>query len=476
MKHLKYYTKHKSIFIRARLYITFLMIGVASVARGFEWIIFIALIPMISYMPHIKNYSRKTVRRDFYWSSFLLCGFAYFFLFQMAPQNWTVVLTGWFAVVSRVVAWALVSFFCALSFLIVGIILLKIKRFKYQLIALPFLWVFGEILRTYLYAVMAYGPGGSLSPNFNWGSIAVSASGTPLVFASRWVGFYGLTFLVVVVNIAVFVFIFKKRYLEAVVVVAAIVLLTYTGWKQGINSETREIDVAILHLNEKDNVAIWDGVDKPKQGTDLLVLPEYSEFFDNKDAIQITSRLSENGLGVTSEPIGRSPEGTNQIVYFDNMAAKVSKQDKTFLIPTGEYMPYSLQAAFYAIAKEQALNDFKYSQQITRGKSPEQPYNNGKFSIGALACSGVNALSEYRKLKNDGADILVNSASLSFLSNKSLYHVYAYNMARFQAVSNNRPFVQASRSGESYILNNQGREIVRHDSNQTKLLQSTLKY
>lgn len=129
-----------------------------------------------------------------------------------------------------------------------------------------------------------------------------------------------------------------------------------------------------------------------------------------------------------------------------------------------------------AAGTKKVLQDFTYSQQVTPGEKFEKPYNNVRFSVGALACSGVTALNEYRRLTQQGADILVNSASLSFLTNKSSYHVYAYNMSRFQAVSNNRPFVQASRSGESYILDNQANVIAKYHGNNTSIINAQLSY
>ncbi len=462
--------------IRLRLFASFVLIGLASVIRGGEWIVFFALIPLITYLPHIPSMSATRVRRDFYWGGFIIGGFAYFFLFQMAPQNWTVILTGWFAIASRAIAWMLVSFFCAISFWVVGILLLRIKNFNQQLIALPFLWVLGEILRTYLYAVMAYGPGGSLSPNYNWGSLAVSAAGTPLVYASRLVGFYGLTVIAVLVNIALFLLVCKRKFSIGFGMLFAVAIVTWLGWWQGNRPKTNTIDVSIVHLSETDSLDIWDGIDWPAEKTDLLVLPEYSEFFKNVDKEKIAARLSENGLGVTTREVGSSPNATNQITYFNNRSNILNTQDKTFLIPTGEYIPYSLQVAFWLLAQKKVLQDFTYSQQITSGDHPEKTYISSGFTIGALACSGVTALNEYHRLTRQGADILVNTASLSFLKDNSFYNVYAQNMARYQAVSNNRPFVQASRSGESYIFDNQANVIAKYHGNNTSIINAQLSY
>lgn len=460
---------------RFRVYLSFLLLGISSIIDVAAGIIFLALIPLLSYLPHMYKYSAKTVRRDFYWASFITCGCSYLFIFQMAPQNWTTVLTGWPGLASRTLAWVLVSFICAFSFWVVGIVLYKIKTLKYQIILLPFIWVAGDILRTSIFAVVTYGPGGSLSPTFNLGSLAVAASGTPLVFGSRLVGFYGLVILVVTINIGIF-YLIQKKYLHSLVLAGIVAGITITGWTQGLNQQSNTISVSIVHLNEKDDLKLWDDIPWPESETDLLVLPEYSDFFENKDRNSIASRLSSEGLGITTVSSGVSPNSVNQVTYFNKNAAPVSVHDKTFLVPTGEFIPYSLQAGLWMLALDRVIDEFQGTQQLKKGEKAELPYSNGHISVGALACSGVNALSEYERMTQDGADILVNSASLSFLTTKSLYHVHARNMARFQAVSNNRPFVQASRSGESYILDNQGAVVVYHKGEGTALLETKIKY
>jgi len=209
----------------------------------------------------------------------------------------------------------------------------------------------------------------------------------------------------------------------------------------------------------------------PPSGTDVLVLPEYSGIEQDKEVSKYLSPLSSNGVAITSIVNGRSPNGTNRIIYLSRDGRVIERQDKTFLIPTGELLPYSLQASFRTIGRSSINEAFKYTQQLERGDRPERVYaTKDGIRIGTLACSGVSALNEYSRLTNEGADILVNTASLAFLQPNSLYHVYARNMARFQAVSNNRPFAQASRSGQSYILDNQGNTLIESTGQNKQIL------
>ncbi len=420
------------------------------------WLIFIGLIPLISALPTLSGRSTRSIIFDFYIGGFLLSGIANLFLFQLAPENWTIQLHGWFGIISRFMAWLLVSSFCALSYTVLGFVLSRIRDFNQQLIILPLLFPLAEFIRSYLFAMMAYGPNGNLSPNFNWGSIAVPAAGTPLVYSSRLFGFYGLTLLVVIINICTFLVLLRKKILLPLGLLLGVIAISYAGWRTGSN-HTPSISVASIHSNEKSDMTTVDTSTWPPEGTDILVLPEYSSLLENNEYKQILARLSPNGIAITSVAKGKPPTATNQIIILDRQGTIISSQDKTFLIPTGEYLPYSLQFGFKLIGKSQAITDFTYIQQLSKGKTPETvvDVHNG-IRVGALACSGVNALSAYKTLTKQGANILTNSASLSFMNEGSMYHTYARNMARFQAVSNDRPFIQASRSGQSYIIDRNG--------------------
>lgn len=459
---------------RMLLYLSSILVGITFITSNLNWLIFISLLPLILYVVNINEYSPRAVKLDFYLSGLLLNFFAYFFFFQMAPQNWTVTLTGWFAIGSRLIAWLVVAGFGSLPFLLFAFVLPKIQNQTLRVMSLLIFIPLIELIRSYAVSLTNYGPGASIAPNYNFGSIAVTTAATQLVYLSRFMGFYGLTFAVVAINLSLFFLFFKKRYLLSLSIFFVITVTTYLGWKQGDVTNTRSIKVAIVHLSESDDLEKWKGIQWPDQGTDLLVLPEYSEFMKNADKSKISARLSEQGIGVTSVSVGESPSATNQMQIFNNNADVLNHQDKTFLIPTGEYMPYSGQIAFNIVRQKNALLDFRYTQQVSPGQVAERPYKSSNFTAGALICSGVGALNEYERLSNEGADILTNSASLSFLGRDSFYRIFGKNMARYHAVSNNKPFIQASRSDQSYAIDNQGKFLIGSQTDNTQLLTATI--
>ena len=413
---------------------------------------------------------------DFYLGGLILCGFANLFLFQMSPENWNIGLSGIITVVARIIAWLLVCSFCAIAYALLGFFLGNIRKTTGRIIALPLLFPAMELVRSYLYAAISYGPKGSFSPNYNWGSLAVPGAGTVLVYNSRILGFFGISFAVVLCNVIIFLIIQRKLY-AATMLASLMAICTVIGWKMGnVKATARVINVSVVHIGETEFMKDTDTSITPPPNTDLLVLSEYSGIEKNAAIQDYLRNLNKNGVAVTTVVNGKSPKGTNRIIYISKTGEVINRQDKTFLIPTGEFLPYSLQASFKTIGRSSINEAFKYTQQLERGDKPEKVFTTkDNIAIGTLACSGVSALNEYKRLTDEGADILVNSASLAFIEPNSLYHVYAKNMARFQAVSNNRPFAQASRSGRSYIIDNQGRTLVVSKGQNKQILSAPVK-
>lgn len=466
MKHIPANHLHisPSTLDRMLLYIGATVLATAFNIQGLGLLIFVGLIPLCRYVYNLDRHSTRQRRLDFYLFGLIVAAGGNFFMMQISAANWNVMIRGWFAVAAPIIAWVMISSFCALAWLALGEVLHKIGQRRRRLLALPVLYAGAELLKSYLFAIMAYGPHGSLSPNFNWGSLAVPASGTNMVLASPYAGFFGLTVIVATINLGIFWCLRRQAWQQPRTVPVALVtaiLLAFSLWPRSIANlgDKAMIDgkrIVVIGLAEKDTLANWspEYIQErlPQNSIDLLVLPEYSGLLESTHSKQILSSLSEHGVAVTSVHTGPAPAGHNRVLFINRGGEVVDQQDKTFLIPTGETLPYSLQAVFKLMKRRDIITSFTYTQQISPGETIEEPFEYLGTSYGALACSGVGALNEYRRLSQEGADILINSASLSFLKADSTYHVYADNMARFQAFSNKKPFVQASRSGNSFIL------------------------
>ncbi|MCA9330050.1 hypothetical protein KDA11_05350 [Candidatus Saccharibacteria bacterium] len=445
--------------IRVSLYLSACLLACIFNFRVLQPLVFIGLVPLVFYVDNLRLFSDKQRRIDFYlFGGIITCG-ANFFMMQISSTNWNVGIRGWFAVAAPIIAWLMISSFCALAWLALGEVLANPKVNRYRLVTLAPFYALCEILKSYLFSAMAYAPHGSLSPNFNWGSLAVPASATNILVLSPYVGFFGLSLVCVMLNIAIYVAI-KKSSPGLFILLITTFLLSF--WPMNLVTKTSKIttvndkNVKVIGLEPDQTLANWDkqqiAKNIPEESLDLIVLPEYSGILDNPNYKDILKHLSDEGIVVTSVHSAPAPTGQNNIIFINKQGEIINTQSKTFLIPTGETLPYSLQLVFKLMGRQDIITSFTYTQQISPGTKQEDFFEYAGTKYGALACSGVSALSQYRRLSNQGADVLVNSASLSFLQKNSTYHVYADNMARFQAVSNKKPFIQASRSGSSFIL------------------------
>jgi len=131
------------------------------------------------------------------------------------------------------------------------------------------------------------------------------------------------------------------------------------------------------------------------------------------------------------------------------------------LIPTGEYMPYLIQSVLKIIGQDQITDVFTKNVGVAKGGFKEHAVIYDSVTYGALACSGIIAPQLYRELTKDGAQILVNTASLDIFNDSSTFREQAFSMAKFIAASNARPFLQSARGGNAFIMDSNGNIIAR---------------
>ncbi|MFO0920429.1 MAG: nitrilase-related carbon-nitrogen hydrolase [Candidatus Saccharimonadales bacterium] len=475
MKHKQIISKintNYSLTIKVRIvfYVCSVLLGFSFIISGFEWLTFLSLLGWLYYVDNLSELTNKQILQDFYIGTFLVMGLAYCWLMQAEAQNWNVSLHGWFKVVAQIVSWLLVCSFVSLSGLILGWIMSKFVKNRYRILIFVLCLPVIEVIRSYLFAIISYGTGGSLAPNFFVGSIAVSASGTFLVFASRLIGFVGLSLFGLLLSLGVYLII-RRRFRFVVPTMILISIVTIFGYKLSKNNLSHEsLKVVTVHLNEAVSMKDWQDFSSLPDDVDLLVLPEYSGVTSNENISKLWEKLSPDGVVITTVAIGRPPNAVNRLTIFDNEGRVINQQDKDFLIPAGEYLPYSLMGAFKLLRQNKNIENFRYTQQLQPGSYPINVVQGGRFKIGALACSGVVSSSEYGRLSREGADILTNSASLSFLKQNSRFDVFGKNMARYQAVANQKYFVQSSRSGESFIISPNGRFIETNSSQNSQII------
>ncbi len=392
----------------------------------------------------------------------------------------------------------ILSFFLVASSLALGFVAFGWLYFRLPLslksakifALLPAVWVLGEYVRSVLFSVMWLGPGGSVGPHWNFGNLGFAASVTPLVYGSRLLGLFGLSAVVVTVNLSLYMLIKRRFTRYAISCLLGALILSGLGYGLYVRSvDTKAVKVAVGHIQTGVDTgyeaALARSVAQNSTHTvDVLILPEYSHFFeaDAQQARPLQQQIARAALGgdqskgviITSRAGTGDYEGGNGVVYVRQNEQVISTQYKRFLIPAGEYVPYVFQAILKLSGNGSVVSAHQTEKTIRASKQGEQAVLVDGVRYGALACSGVIAPEFYRLLTHSGAEVLTNSASLSSMGIDKLYFQEARQMARFQAVANARPFAQAARGGESYVVDKDGAFVAQTHADTTQYLHATV--
>lgn len=345
-----------------------------------------------------------------------------------------------------------------------------------SLLLLPALWALSEWARSIVFSVVSMGPGGSLGPHWNFGSLAFAASVTPLGYAARIVGQFGLSALVVAGSLGI-LFLMRKQWKWGSMTLGVVVLICFMGWAVSPSPEGSRLRVGVVQLDDssysdygyqRDLGALMASHD-PSKPLDLLVMPEYSYIFTTTEyktaeTIALAKVTTNKSLIITSRS-GEADQGRKNLVTFYKSDGKiVAEQEKEFLIPGGEYIPYFYEGILVLSGNTSVIGAHQANNAVAASTKTAEPVAYKQDKIGALACSGAIAPDFYRKLSADGATLLTNSAALSTMGLSSSYYAQARQMASFIAMSTARPFVQSARGAEVYALDTNGQVIT--ESNQ----------
>jgi apolipoprotein N-acyltransferase len=119
-------------------------------------------------------------------------------------------------------------------------------------------------------------------------------------------------------------------------------------------------------------------------------------------------------------------------------------------------MPLAAEA-YLRTAHRSVYDDFMVRRGTVRGEPSFEVYKvYDNVIAGNAACSSIGSPNDYRKLTQNGATFLANSASLEIFKGSSVYSVYHNGFARFNAVANARPFLQSANEWQAFALDHNG--------------------
>jgi apolipoprotein N-acyltransferase len=322
-----------------------------------------------------------------------------------------------------------------------------------RLLALPALWVALEWLRTYL--------GGGFPWNLAGYAWVEVAGALPL---AAWIGAYGISFLVLLVNTAVAAAVQWRRWEPAAAgLLVPLLLLPLAGrWSLrrdaadlrqagGFGRPVRLLQPNIPNLVSFDTAAVLRNyrrvVDlslKSCQPGSLVIWPESAAwpFLYGRDPRldRDLAALVDRGCSVlfnSSHPIGDSFYNS---AYLLSGSQPAVRYDKRHLVPFGEYVPFR--------------GVFGWMDKLARNAGEFRPADRtvllpwGGEALGMSICYEVVFPSEVADLVQAGATMLVTITNDAWYGDTSApwQHFWA---ARFRAAENRRPLLRAAITGVS---------------------------
>ncbi|NTW06414.1 MAG: apolipoprotein N-acyltransferase [Syntrophaceae bacterium] len=353
-------------------------------------------------------------------------------------------------------------------------------------VAAPVLWVCLEYCKSYLLT------------GFPWENLGYSQYlNNYLVQFADVAGVFGLSFLIVLANAALFEVISKKSRKEFILA-AAVILIIAGVLFYGVN-RSRQIDailkntptteVSIVQGNidqaikwndsfQKETIDIYKHLslqNMPVEGS-LTVWPETALPFDYQDANKFQEEVRDVSLKTKSWFIfgSTSYENSKGKINYYNSAYLLSPQgevkgkyNKVHLVPYGEFVP--LRTVFPFINKLTAgMGDF------TAGTG-YYPLTMGDKKIGILICyEGILPLAA-GAYKKGGAQLLVNITNDAWFGATSAPFQH-FSMAVFRAVETRLYLVRAANTGVSAIVDPKGEISARTNIFERTAIKEKIKY
>ena len=341
------------------------------------------------------------------------------------------------------------------------------------LLASPFLWVAVELARTRI-------------TGFPWNLLGTAqVDNISLSRITTWTGVYGVSFEIMLVNVAVAAAFLVPRKKRSMLLIASLIAAAVLQAGRLVDAPALPADHAALLVQENIPVdetwtrdtfqrtmheladlsikAASSSAPDPIAGKlDLIVWPESpAPFFTSdplfRDPVSQMARTAHSwvvtgAIGTTSA----RQNGTSSSQVF-NSAALVSpsgewtaRYDKVHLVPFGEYLPFPKLFAFAGgLTKE--VGEFEAG-------TSRAPLVAGDKRLGVFICYESVFPGEVREFANQGAQVLVNISNDGWYGDSGAYAQHL-NQTRMRAIENDRWILSATDTGVTASIDPYGRTV-----------------
>lgn len=470
------------------------------------WLAWFALVPLFIALGNTKN-----------WKESLLCGFCFgsvFFGIHLFWLNslfrfvgWWVLL-GWvglilfqtlFILLFAVIFRLFVSDFLAsrmtldifqpeVTALVGGcrkdsMLISTLKRSGYVVLVAA-LWIFIEWLR-------AWGPFGVTGGVVGYTQVKM----LPLIQIASFSSVYGVSFIVVIFNVSLALFMVNHKKWQPLFVSVMIIALCFGYGMRVIDSrgettksisdilrgsiKTVKLSLIQPNIDQKDKLDtsmimstfnINDRLTRKavfSSQPDIVIWPETAIFaFLLDDPIllaKVKKLLIETHTWlITGIPFQKDGKAYNSIVSISPRGEVVSRYDKGQPVPFGEYLPF--RKLLYPLLKGVGYYDGEFS-----ANKDSLPIEADRLKIAAAICFESTFPSLIRNRVNKDSDfILVLTNDAWFGDSAAPY--YHINTGVFRAIENRKYFIQVGNTGVSAVIDPYGRVLRKTEVNRRDIL------
>lgn len=458
------------------------------------WVVFVALVPLFIFLAREQN------QKKIFWITFLggtiFMSLIMSWLLAAYPLTWLGMEASFLSWAATMAVWLSISAVFGLFLPFFAYAFRRLTERSYRdVLLIPALFVLAEYGRSILMSLFVLGPGGNIGNFWTFGTLGYSMSAfSPLLQTSKFIGLYGLSFGIVLINALVAIAFLRlkpatgksagwlpnsfalRKHLVLPLFLLGGWLLAGSAIKLYYPAKAAEQKtVAIIQTNFK-NRFITPREEEYKRietqlrlmaqaersaAPDIIVLPEgsnLSSYFKSalQEMLAVIINKDRNPLiiDVSMSPTAAGRKET--ILYITSRDGLTAFTNKSFLIPWGEYLPYWTGGLARLTGFEEWVNAYTRQRRIQPASSPPLALDADQSAIGTVACSGIASPVFYRRLASRNARLLINSASQAIFQKSELFFGEIEAMLRFHAAANNRPLLQSANGGFSYSIDHNG--------------------
>ncbi len=429
----------------------------------------IGLVPLLSVLSKTEGRAKSAFLGFIF--AITINGLAYWGVFWLIlPVPWTIVdipLPLQYLLVGT--GWLYATLWTSLPMVVWAMAARTSSRRWDSLFVLPSLWVLAEFVGALFFSISEYAPGVAVGPHFTLSFVGNLIADDAALLQAAWLGgVFALSYIVIFVNVSVFLALRRRerRVLYGVLalpilLIAAHVFLTFESGEARGSRVSVAVVSSRFEIPDREHPLAQETMSRTArlmasaQQAEAIILPEGLGFLARPASVLAARELQTSPYLIIDSQMQR--DGTKRMEYFDAKQKNSSYTYKYSLVPFGEYYPVWLRSVLTIVGYREKFAA-RTSSTLKSGPRPE-PIQTPIGRVAALFCQEVLSPSLYQSQTKAGAEILINAASHVWYHDSRLIYAQMMRAAKIRAVENRRFFIQASNTSPSFVLDAYGRVV-----------------